>query len=279
MTGAQGLPTEPSPSQPITRPRDRDLRRSAGLALAAAYVGVLLLCLPFFLADVDVPVWVLLVGRWIPALASLGGLALVGAGRAWPQVWALAPGGWRGWLRAYGVAVAVMALVTCLPALVVGLASPQAALSGETWLFAAPLLALGGLVLAASTLGEEVFWRAHLPAAMERLGFWRSTAVVGVLWALWHVPLHALYLLQGTLPTTVVVASTLSLVAWAPLLAALVHRLRSVWPAVFAHAVPVSATQLVVVDEGAAGVVVGVVALNAAAMVGVAAWLVRSRPR
>lgn len=152
-------------------------------------------------ARVDVPAWVLLVGRWIPALGSLGGLAVVGAGRAWSQVWALAPGGWRGLLRTYGVAVAVMALVTCLPALVVGLASPQAAPSGETWLLAAPLLA------------------------------------------------------------------------------ALVHRLGSVWPGVFAHAVPVSATQLVVVDEGAAGVFVGVVALNAAAMVGAAAWLVRSGPR
>jgi hypothetical protein len=96
---------------------------------------------------------------------------------------------------------------------------------------------------------------------------------------LWDVPLHGLYPLQGTLSMTVVVASTLSSLAWAPLLAALVHRLGSVWPAVFAHAVPVSATQLVVVDDGARNVVIVVVVLNAVAIVGAAAWLVRSGPR
>lgn len=41
-------------------------------------------------------------------------------------------------------------------------------------------------------LGEELGWRGFLQRELTPLGFWRSSAVIGVLWGLWHAPLIAL---------------------------------------------------------------------------------------
>ena len=150
-----------------------------------------------------------------------------------------------------------------------------ASLRAEVWLAALPLLALGALALVVSTLGEEVFWRGHLQTALAGLGLWRSSLVVGGLWAGWHLPLHGLSWVQGTLPVGVLLAGTLGLLAWAPLLAALVSRFGSVWPAAFAHAVPVSSYQLLQLGGRQDVAFAAVVTLHAAALLGAACLLAR----
>lgn len=53
---------------------------------------------------------------------------------------------------------------------------------------------------------------------LRPLGFWRMSAIVATIWMLWHLPLHVTYLIQGTLSGAEVVATTLGVAAWAPLL-------------------------------------------------------------
>jgi membrane protease YdiL (CAAX protease family) len=46
------------------------------------------------------------------------------------------------------------------------------------------------LVVFVMVAGEEIGWRGFaLPRLLERFGPWRASATLGVLWALWHLPL------------------------------------------------------------------------------------------
>lgn len=63
-----------------------------------------------------------------------------------------------------------------------------------------PLLmgVLGGMlagvtVNAVAAFGEELGWRGLLLRALEPMGFWRVSAVTGLVWGVWHAPL----ILQG----------------------------------------------------------------------------------
>jgi membrane protease YdiL (CAAX protease family) len=89
--------------------------------------------------------------------------------------------------------------------------------------FLAQGLLLGPTVCALGGLGEELAWRGLLHRELLSLGFWRSTAVTGVLWAVWHVPLtlqgygYPRHPLMGTLvflAYAVLFAPVLSFVRW-----------------------------------------------------------------
>ncbi len=54
-------------------------------------------------------------------------------------------------------------------------------------------VAAGCTVNAVVALGEEAGWRGYLQRALSPLGFWKASALVGVIWGLWHAPL----ILQG----------------------------------------------------------------------------------
>lgn len=207
--------------------------------------SMLLLCLPFLLAGREVPTALLLVGRWLPALSTLAALAICRPGGRVVEWWGLRqPGGWRrllvGFVTAVAVSVAV-AFVTLGVGVLLGLVRAQ--------LPALPLLVVtvlvGALVFTLSTLGEEVAWRSFLPRALSGWGFWGSALAIGVLWAVWHLPLHLSYVAAGVMSLPVAVTSTVALVAVAPLWQALAVRFGSVWPAAFAHAVPLTAMTLV----------------------------------
>lgn len=88
------------------------------------------------------------------------------------------------------------------------------------------------------------------------------------MWTIWHLPLNAVYLAQGTLSAAEITATTIGIAFWAPLLAALVEVRGTVWPSVFAHAVPVSSLQLL-----DAGVLEAPVQFWTATVVGWAAML------
>lgn len=45
-------------------------------------------------------------------------------------------------------------------------------------------ITVGGL----KAVGEEVGWRGFLQTELSHMGFWKSSAVVGVIWGIWHAP-------------------------------------------------------------------------------------------
>jgi len=54
-------------------------------------------------------------------------------------------------------------------------------------------LIAGATFNALVAFGEELGWRGFLQKEFAGLGFWRSSALIGVIWGLWHAPL----VLQG----------------------------------------------------------------------------------
>ena len=195
---------------------------------------------PYLVTQSEPPTTLVLLGRWIPAAASLLALALTRPGGGVVDWWQLRPGGIRKLLAGVGTAVAVSAGIAALGygiGRAAGL-SGAAALPGPAELAVITLVTT--LVASVSTLGEEVAWRAHLRKLTRPRGFWVSALGISVFWALWHVPLHATYVIAGTMPLHVAAASTAALIGVGPLWAALVERFDSVWPAVVAHAFPLT---------------------------------------
>ncbi len=250
--------------------------RAAVLAVGGAFAAVTALCLPFLLTGTDVPTGAVVLGRWTAALASLVAVrSVLGPGHL-ARLWRLRPASPRELLASYGLALAVVVPAVALPA-AVGVALGAGAAPASTWLAAVPVVVLGTLLLAVSTAGEEVLWRGQLQGAVARHGFWRTSSLVGGVWAAWHLPLHLTYLHQGALTAREALLTTVGLVAWAPLLAALVERRGTVWPAVFAHAVPVSSTQLLAAGSTADAATSWAVAVASWTTLLVAAALVRRR--
>src|SRR5262245_7933433 len=50
-------------------------------------------------------------------------------------------------------------------------------------------LVTGITVNALAGFGEELGWRGFLQRELEGLGFWKASAMIGVVWGLWHAPL------------------------------------------------------------------------------------------
>ncbi|WP_158309750.1 CPBP family intramembrane glutamic endopeptidase [Microbacterium testaceum] len=84
--------------------------------------------------------------------------------------------------------------------------------------------------------GEELAWRGYLTTLLSPRGFATTTAVIAVLWAVWHLPLTLAYAVAGDLAPRDVVSKTVDLLLAAVLVSALRYLSSSVWPAVFAHA-------------------------------------------
>lgn len=203
------------------------------------------LTVPFLLSGSDVPGALVVIGRWVPALASLAAYRAVRHEGSLVDWWGLRPGGPRALLAGVGTALGVSATVAAAGFGILRLAglAQGAVLPDAGQLLVVALVTT--LVASVSTLGEEVAWRSHLRLLTRRHGFWVSALGVGAFWALWHVPLHAAYVVGGVVPWQPMAAGTVVLVAVAPLWAALVERFGSVWPAVVAHAFPVTVPVLV----------------------------------
>ena len=102
------------------------------------------------------------------------------------------------------------------------------------------LVLIGGMVAGATinaivAFGEELGWRGFLQREWASLGFWKSSWLVGVVWGLWHVP----FLLHGhNYPGHTyagVVVMTIWTTLFAPLIAYICHRARSVIAAAVMH--------------------------------------------
>ena len=57
------------------------------------------------------------------------------------------------------------------------------------WLILVLSLIAGTTVNAVAGFGEELGWRGLLVKELSFMGFWKSSAVIGLIWGLWHAPL------------------------------------------------------------------------------------------
>lgn len=80
-------------------------------------------------------------------------------------------------------------------------------------------------------IGEEAAWRGWLHSALATLGFWRMSLVIGLMWALWHLPVVLALGLHGR----EMLSYLGTIVAVAPLLSALRHLSGTAWAAILGH--------------------------------------------
>jgi membrane protease YdiL (CAAX protease family) len=103
------------------------------------------------------------------------------------------------------------------------------------WMSLGTGLIAGVTVNAVAAFGEELGWRGLLLRELEPLGFWRSSALVGLIWGFWHARmiLHGHNYPQH--PWTGVFLMTAMTVLLSPMLAYLTIRANSVLAAAIFH--------------------------------------------
>lgn len=99
------------------------------------------------------------------------------------------------------------------------------------------VLALGMTVNAVLAVGEEVGWRGYLLWELAPLGFWRASALIGVIWGLWHAPVIVEGYNYPSFPLLGILVMPLATITFSFLYTYLVVRARSVLAAVFFHGV------------------------------------------
>ncbi len=102
-------------------------------------------------------------------------------------------------------------------------------------LFIAQGLVAGLTINALAALGEEAGWRGLLLTELAPLGFWRVSAITGVVWGIWHAPI----ILQGhnfpQAPAAGVAMMTAWTLAGSPIFTYLTVRARSVMAPTLFH--------------------------------------------
>lgn len=93
------------------------------------------------------------------------------------------------------------------------------------------------LFMPLGAIGEEIGWRGLLqPALAKRFGAFKGTVLVGLIWAYWHIPANLAGFNDAEHPVlTTFVLFPVFCVAFAFVLAWLVQRTGSLWPAALAH--------------------------------------------
>jgi membrane protease YdiL (CAAX protease family) len=136
-------------------------------------------------------------GSFGPGIAA----AILSARAGTLKDWARGFVRWRcGW-RSYAAALIPLPLALLLLTVALGYAPWIDALHGKPaallYLTVFPVSILNGIAAAitgAGPLGEEGGWRGHLlPRLLERGSEARASLVIGVVWALWHLPIMAMF--------------------------------------------------------------------------------------
>lgn len=163
---------------------------------------------------------VFLVLMYAPAIGALAAHFVAGARIqwGWPNWWILAAFVPATIVLGVDLAAAALGWVQLVPGLLIGnlIASP---------------MAIGMSALLA--FGEELGWRGFLwPTLRRRYGFYQVSAVVAVVWLIFHVPLM-LFGWYGSISG--LPAFAVGLVGAVLFAGVLTDRSRSVWPSVFFH--------------------------------------------
>ncbi|MGO2930991.1 CPBP family intramembrane glutamic endopeptidase [Microbacterium sp.] len=219
--------------------------RAATVFVVATLALVTLICAVFLVSGAPLPDWFTIVGRWIPAVVSFVVILSFGLSGSVTRWWMLRPGKIGTLLSGLATGVLGLVLIYAVAAAIgiaLGFAAP---LPLAAYLQIAVLTVPAALLFSVSTFGEEVAWRAFLPQLLPGVNRWARAVVISGIWVVFHIPLHGTMILQGSLPPVTGVVSTVLLLPLGIFLAMLVERFGSVWPAVIAHAVPMSVLNLV----------------------------------
>lgn len=165
-------------------------------------------------------IWIatwLATGRPATTTASAGMVAAIYAGSFGPGVAAgllsamSRPGSLKEWLRgfirfrcgwrAYAAAVLPFPLALLLLTIALGYAPRPEGLQGQApillYLTIFPVSIFNGVataIMGAGPLGEEGGWRGYLlPRLLEQGGEVRASFIIGIVWALWHLPIMAMF--------------------------------------------------------------------------------------
>jgi membrane protease YdiL (CAAX protease family) len=103
------------------------------------------------------------------------------------------------------------------------------------WLLVGQGLVAGVTLNAVAGLGEELGWRGFLWREFERLGFWRGSWLIGIIWGVWHAPLVLLGLNYPSHPVAGIAMMTAWCVLLSPLFSFARLRTRSVVGAAVFH--------------------------------------------
>lgn len=130
------------------------------------------------------------------------------------------------------------------------------------WLALLQGLIAGITINAVAAFGEELGWRGLLQRELAHLGFWRSSALVGVIWGIWHAPI----ILQGhnypQHPWAGVLMMTVFTVLLSPLMAYVTDKANSVIAAaVFHGTLNATAGLALIVVRGGSDLTVGMTGL------------------
>lgn len=103
------------------------------------------------------------------------------------------------------------------------------------WLGLVQGLIAGITINAVAGFGEELGWRGLLQRELAHLGFWRSSALIGIIWGIWHAPV----IIQGynypQHPVAGVVMMTIFTLLLSPIFGYVTLKARSVIAAAIAH--------------------------------------------
>ena len=137
-------------------------------------------------------------GSFAPGIAAalLSAMSPVGSLKEWLRGFVRARCGWR----AYAAALLPLPLALLLLTFVLGYEPRLEGLHGQPavllYLTIFPVSIFNGLATAlmgAGPLGEEGGWRGYLlPRLLEQGGEARASLIIGVIWALWHLPIMAM---------------------------------------------------------------------------------------
>ena len=156
-------------------------------------------------------------GRPATTTASAGMVAAVYAGSFGPGIAAAIlsalgpPGSLKAWLRgfirlrcgwrAYAAALLPFPIVLLMLTFMLGYVPQLESLKGQPaillYLTIFPVSLFNGFataIMGAGPLGEEGGWRGYLlPRLLERGSEARASLIIGVIWALWHLPIMAMF--------------------------------------------------------------------------------------
>jgi membrane protease YdiL (CAAX protease family) len=103
------------------------------------------------------------------------------------------------------------------------------------WIGVAEGLIAGITINAVAAFGEELGWRGLLQRELLHLGFWKSSALIGVIWGIWHAPI----IIQGynypQHPVAGVAMMTVFTLLLSPILGYVTLKAKSVVAAAIAH--------------------------------------------
>lgn len=101
------------------------------------------------------------------------------------------------------------------------------------WFITILALIAGTTVNAVAGFGEELGWRGFLVKELRLMGFWKSSALIGFIWGLWHAPLILLGLNYPQHPQL----GVLLMIAWTIIMAPVFSYIRLKAKSVIAAAI------------------------------------------